>query len=284
MEVVWLANHNAHTYFGLQVLGQLPPDLPRTLHRGSAGVPPGPLWSGPLIFSLWTKKISDRLHKRWREESLPDLTDAIQTGSPTARSFAAGYILHHMLDDTVHPVIYGWMEEGSSHFRLEIALDLLLLEEKRRANSPKLHTEGKGRTAATAESVLKPMGARQYLAGLWRMAALSNCFCGPGRPATGGIRAREKVQARDFGSGGGADCPGRPSWREFWYGRQVDKGKKNHAGSGGQTRTGVIFFPWKGGAIPLRGAHGQAQLAEEGFPPGKRWLARRGRGDLGHQF
>lgn len=113
----------------------------------------------PLIFSLWTKKISDRLHKRWREESLPDLTDAIQTGSPTARSFAAGYILHHMLDDTVHPVIYGWMEEGSSHFRLEIALDLLLLEEKRRANSPKLHTEGKGRTAATAESVLKPMGA-----------------------------------------------------------------------------------------------------------------------------
>ena len=70
----------------------------------------------PLIFSLWTKKISDRLHKRWREESLPDLTDAIQTGSPTARSFAAGYILHHMLDDTVHPVIYGWMEEGSSHF------------------------------------------------------------------------------------------------------------------------------------------------------------------------
>ena len=25
--VVWLANHNAHTYFGLQVLGQLPPDL-----------------------------------------------------------------------------------------------------------------------------------------------------------------------------------------------------------------------------------------------------------------
>lgn len=102
--------------------------------------------------------------------------------APQPGSFAAGYILHHMLDDTVHPVIYGWMEEGSSHFRLEIALDLLLLEEKRRANSPKLHTEGKGRTAATAESVLKPMGARQYLAGLWRMAALSNCFCGPGRP------------------------------------------------------------------------------------------------------
>ena len=196
MEVVWLANHNAHTYFGLQVLGQLPPDLRELCTEDLPVFHLGLYGPDPLIFSLWTKKISDRLHKRWREESLPDLTDAIQTGSPTARSFAAGYILHHMLDDTVHPVIYGWMEEGSSHFRLEIALDLLLLEEKRRANSPKLHTEGKGRTAATAESVLKPMGARQYLAGLWRMAALSNCFCGPGRPATGGIRAREEVEAR----------------------------------------------------------------------------------------
>ena len=172
-----MANHNAHTYFGLQVLGQLPPDLRELCTEDLPVFHLGLYGPDPLIFSLWTKKISDRLHKRWREESLPDLTDAIQTGSPTARSFAAGYILHHML---------------------EIALDLLLLEEKRRANSPKLHTEGKGRTAATAESVLKPMGARQYLAGLWRMAALSNCFCGPGRPATGGIRAREKVQAREL--------------------------------------------------------------------------------------
>ncbi|MFR8819245.1 MAG: hypothetical protein ACLVGW_03485 [Evtepia gabavorous] len=73
---------------------------------------------------------------------------------------------------------------------------MLLLEEKRRANSPSC-TPRKGAHAATAESVLKPMGARQY-PGLWRMAALSNCFCGPGRPATGGIRAREKVQAREL--------------------------------------------------------------------------------------
>ena len=121
MEVVWLANHNAHTYFGLQVLGQLPPDLRELCTEDLPVFHLGLYGPDPLIFSLWTKKISDRLHKRWREESLPDLTDAIQTGSPTARSFAAGYILHHMLDDTVHPVIYGWMEEGSSHFRLEIA-------------------------------------------------------------------------------------------------------------------------------------------------------------------
>ncbi|MFQ8928519.1 MAG: hypothetical protein ACLR53_11260 [Evtepia gabavorous] len=45
--------------------------------------------------------------------------------------------------------------------------------------------------------MLKPMGARQYLAGLWRMAALSNCFCGPGRPRQRHPRPG-KVQAREL--------------------------------------------------------------------------------------
>lgn len=193
-----MANHNAHTYFGQQVLAQLPADLKKLCTEDMPVFQLGLYGPDPLIFSFLTKRISDRLHKRWREESLPDLAQAIQTGSPTARSFAAGYILHQMLDDTVHPPIYEWMEEGSSHFRIEIALDLLLLEEKRRINPPKIRTEGKGRTAVAASSVLKSMGAKQYLSGLCCMAALSNCFCGPGRPAAGGIRAREKAQAREL--------------------------------------------------------------------------------------
>lgn len=197
-EVVPLANHNAHTYFGQQVLEQLPTDLKKLCTDDQPVFQLGLYGPDPLIFSFLTKKISDRLHKRWREESLPDLAEAIQTGSPTARSFAAGYILHQILDDTVHPVIYGWMEEGSSHFRLEIALDLLLIEERRRVNPPKIRTEGRGRTAVAASSVLKPMGPRQYLSGLLCMATLSNCFCGPGRPAASGIRAREKAQAREL--------------------------------------------------------------------------------------
>lgn len=193
-----MADHNAHTYFGLRVLEQLPPDL-RQLCTGDLPVFHLGLYGpDPLIFSFRTKKISDHLHKWWRRDSLPELTQAIQQGSGTDRSFAAGYILHQLLDDTVHPPIYGWMAEGSSHFRIEVALDLLLLEEARRVNSPKLHTEGKGRTAQTAASILQPAGAREYLSGLWRMATLSNCFCGPGRPATGGIRQREKVQAKEL--------------------------------------------------------------------------------------
>lgn len=194
-----MADHNAHTYFGLRVLEQLPPDLRQlcaddlpVFHLGLYG-------PDPLIFSFRTKKISDHLHKWWRQESLPDLTQAIQQGSPTARSFAAGYILHQLLDDTVHPPIYGWMTEGASHFRMEMALDLILLEEKRQVNSPRLHTEGKGRTALTAEHLLKPTEARQYLSGLWRMAVLSNSFLGPGRPATsGGIRSQEMIHAREL--------------------------------------------------------------------------------------
>ena len=47
------------------------------------------------------------------------------------------------------------------------------------ANSPKVHTEGKERTARTAAGFIHPVKERQYLSGLWRMATLSNRFCGP---------------------------------------------------------------------------------------------------------
>ena len=166
-----MADHNAHTYFGLRVLEQLPADLRTHVSGDMPAFHLGLYGPDPLIFSLLTKHISDRLHKNWRTESLPGLSKALQKGSATARSFAGGYVLHQLLDDTVHPQIYQWMEEGSSHFRLEIALDLLLLEEKRQANSPKVRTEGKDRTALAAAGRLAPLGARAYLSGLWRVAA-----------------------------------------------------------------------------------------------------------------
>ena len=153
-----MADHNAHTYFGLRVLEQLPADLRTHVSGDMPAFHLGLYGPDPLIFSLLTKHISDRLHKNWRTESLPGLSKALQKGSATARSFAGGYVLHQLLDDTVHPQIYQWMEEGSSHFRLEIALDLLLLEEKRQANSPKVRTEGKDRTALAAAGMLAPWG------------------------------------------------------------------------------------------------------------------------------
>ena len=193
-----MADHNAHTYFGLRVLEQLPADLRTHVSGDMPAFHLGLYGPDPLIFSLLTKHISDRLHKNWRTESLPGLSKALQKGSATARSFAGGYVLHQLLDDTVHPQIYQWMEEGSSHFRVEIALDLLLLEEKRQANSPKVRTEGKDRTALAAAGMLAPLGARAYLSGLWRMATLSNPQ--PGAPPGPGTP----------GPDGGADRPGGP--------------------------------------------------------------------------
>lgn len=193
-----MADHNAHTYFGLRVLEQLPADLQENFTGDMPAFHLGLYGPDPLIFSPLTKHVADRLHKRWRTESLPSLRKAIREGNPTARSFAGGYVLHQLLDDTVHPRIYRWMEEGSSHFRLEIALDLLLLQEQHRATSPKVHTEGKDRTAVAASAMLGPLGARQYLSGLWRMSTLSNVFCGPGRPMSKGIRSRERAQAREL--------------------------------------------------------------------------------------
>ena len=109
-----MADHNAHTYFGLRVLEQLPADLRTHVSGDMPAFHLGLYGPDPLIFSLLTKHISDRLHKNWRTESLPGLSKALQKGSATARSFAGGYVLHQLLDDTVHPQIYQWMEEGSS--------------------------------------------------------------------------------------------------------------------------------------------------------------------------
>ena len=101
-----MADHNAHTYFGLRVLEQLPADLRTHVSGDMPAFHLGLYGPDPLIFSLLTKHISDRLHKNWRTESLPGLSKALQKGSATARSFAGGYVLHQLLDDTVHPLIY----------------------------------------------------------------------------------------------------------------------------------------------------------------------------------
>ena len=89
-----MADHNAHTYFGLRVLEQLPADLRTHVSGDMPAFHLGLYGPDPLIFSLLTKHISDRLHKNWRTESLPGLSKALQKGSATARSFAGGYVPH----------------------------------------------------------------------------------------------------------------------------------------------------------------------------------------------
>ncbi|MDY3014515.1 MAG: zinc dependent phospholipase C family protein [Evtepia sp.] len=189
-----MANYNAHTYFGMRVLEKLPPDL-KNLCAGDLPVFRMGLYGpDPLILSFRTKKTSDRLHKFWRAETLPELKKAICAGDQTMRSFAAGYMLHQMLDDVVHPRIYSWMEDGSSHFRLEMALDKLILQE-RQYIPPRLVTDGKWRTAQAAATIIQPVSENQYLSGLWRMAMLVNHFCLRGEGVPAKVREWERFQA-----------------------------------------------------------------------------------------
>ena len=95
----------------------------------------------------------------------------------------------------------GTVLDGENYYfelGMEVALDLILLEEQRRANSPKVHTEGKERTARTAAGFIHPVKERQYLSGLWRMATLSNRFCGPGQAVSGVLRQRDKTLAHEL--------------------------------------------------------------------------------------
>ena len=101
-----MADHNAHTYFGQEVMKRLPRDLRSHCTADLPAFHLGLYGPDPLIFSFQTKKTSDKLHKQWRNVSLPALSKALRHGDATQRSFAAGYLLHLLLDDTVHPPIY----------------------------------------------------------------------------------------------------------------------------------------------------------------------------------
>ena len=96
-----MADHNAHTYFGQEVMKRLPRDLRSHCTADLPAFHLGLYGPDPLIFSFQTKKTSDKLHKQWRNVSLPALSKALRHGDATQRSFAAGYLLHLLLDDTV---------------------------------------------------------------------------------------------------------------------------------------------------------------------------------------
>ena len=170
-----MPNYNAHTYFGMRVLEELSPqarascveDLPvfRTALYGP----------DPLIFcSVRAKQLSDYLHKTWRTQCLPELERAIRLGSGTQRSFAAGYLLHHLLDDAAHPYIYRWMAEGSVHMHLEVALDRIILDEMGSDKPPHLATLDRKRTAQAAAGFIHPATEEQYNSGLVRMSLVTD--------------------------------------------------------------------------------------------------------------
>lgn len=164
-----MADYNTHTYFGMRVLEQLPTDLRRQMTQDLPAFRLGLYGPDPLIFLPWTKREACRYHQVWRQEGLPRLTRAMEGENPTQASFAAGCILHLMLDDVVHPWIKSWIKEGSSHFRLELGLDRLIVQEQGLDHLPRLVTKGKERTAQAAAELLPNTQADSFLWGLRNM-------------------------------------------------------------------------------------------------------------------
>jgi hypothetical protein len=196
----------------MRVLEELPADLRRQCAQDLPVYRLGLYGPDPLIFSFRTKPISDQLHKNWRTGTLPQLERAIRRGSPTSRSFGAGCLLHFVLDEVVHPEIYRWMESGSSHLRLELALDSLIIEEQHLPRIPRLFLQGKERTARAAAAYLHPAREDTYLTGLGRMAALTACLrAKPGR-ALSAVTDREWDQARQLREDMEAKVPAAAAW------------------------------------------------------------------------
>ena len=125
-----MADGNTHIYFGIGVLAAMPDHLRQKITRDMDAFYLGLQGPDPLIFDPRTQKEARRFHKVWEQESLGRLTRAMREGEPSESSFAAGGFLHFVLDDIVHPWIWEWMKEGTSHMRLELALDFNILREE----------------------------------------------------------------------------------------------------------------------------------------------------------
>ena len=126
-----MADYNAHTYFGKKCLEYLAPEIREDLVADHTAFQLGLYGPDPLEFSgLGYGKVR-HYHAVWREEVLPWLAESIRGTDPTARSYAVGCLLHFVLDEKLHQAMKPWIREGSSHYRLELALDSLVLQEQK---------------------------------------------------------------------------------------------------------------------------------------------------------
>lgn len=126
-----MAEYNAHTYYGKKCLEYLSPELAEGLVPDQTAFQLGLYGPDPLEFSgvgYWKVK---HYHANWKDEVLPWLTESIRGKDPTARSYAVGCLLHFVLDEKIHEAMRPWVKESSSHFRLELALDALVLQEQK---------------------------------------------------------------------------------------------------------------------------------------------------------
>lgn len=124
-----MPNFYTHLRFARETFAQLSPELQTSLNPeydsfllGNFG--PDPLYFGGKI--LREQGLS--LHNGSGRAALGVYKTAMERNTPYARSFAAGYFLHFLLDSGMHPLIYEAMEKtGLTHRNLEGELDRMLI-------------------------------------------------------------------------------------------------------------------------------------------------------------
>lgn len=200
MEAIkYMPNYNAHTYFGMRVLEELFPEARRKCVEDMPVFRTALYGPDPLIFcSVRAKQRSDYLHKTWRSQALPELERAIRMGSSSLRSFAAGYLLHQLLDDATHPYIYRWMAQGSSHMHLEVALDRIILTEQGIDRPPHLAIQDRQRTAQAAAGFICPATEAQYSSGLLRMSVVTDLLRNREKKILSRVTRTEAEQSKEL--------------------------------------------------------------------------------------
>lgn len=167
-----MADYNAHTYYGKKSLEHLAPEVCNRLVTDQTAFQLGLYGPDPLEFSGLGYRRVRHYHAAWREEVLPWLTESIRGQDPTARSYAVGCLLHFVLDEKIHEAMRPWVGEGSSHYRLELALDSLVLQEQGIPLMPRLCVAHQD----SIHHVFPGISPKLYHAGMWVMARVVDWF------------------------------------------------------------------------------------------------------------
>lgn len=135
-----MPNFYAHLLFGREVSRSMPPALQRILLRQWDTFCCGNFGPDPLYFYVGgrhagaVRQAGIRLHHSSGREALEAFRQPVQEGKPHAAAFAAGYLLHYVLDSRMHPFVLQTVAEGNvTHFALEGEFDRHLLRRDGRA-------------------------------------------------------------------------------------------------------------------------------------------------------
>lgn len=173
-----MPNFYTHLRFGREVAEHVSPELKKRLYQEWDSYCCGNFGPDPLFFGS-LRQVGLRLHHGSGEKALERYRSSIREDQPYGVSFAAGYFLHHLLDSTLHPLVYMAMEKtGCSHRQVEGELDRLLLERDKLVHREAMPVRPMPRAFYYMASRMAPeVTPEAYEAGLKNFRFLSMKLC-----------------------------------------------------------------------------------------------------------